>query len=198
MAADVHQDDEGSLKELLSIIGVDERIRIIASDVRSQADRYRNIPPHELAEALGVPQPERPAEWEFICSAPILPIEECATNWNPISELVYLIQDEIEPDRFTELVNRFEALDDLAEPTFIFLTTSEKQLLEKAIAEQQLQRNLDNGIGTIARYNLKSDEMMLSFEATIEDDGSCIYLLTPYDCRDGAFSEFANTVIECW
>lgn len=192
------QGHEDVLEELLKLGEVEDRIRLVADDVRTNTDRFRSIPPHELAEALGVPQPECPADWEFICSAEIRPIEECAANVNPVSELVYLVQDEIEPDRFHELVDQFSSLDELAEPNFSFLTNDEKQLLEVALAQQQLGRNLENGIGTIARYNLKSGDMVLSFEATIEDDGSCIYLLTPYEHRDGYFRDFTNTVMECW
>jgi hypothetical protein len=38
----------------------------------------------------------------------------------------------------------------------------------------------------------------LPFEATIEDDGRCIELKTPYDYRDGKFCNLDDCVTDSW
>jgi hypothetical protein len=55
------------------------------------------------------------------------------------------------------------------------------------------------GMNCFARHSvvsLSGDELPL--EGDIEDDGDCIDLRTPYDFRDGRFTDVANCVTDHW
>ena len=187
-------ESEALLKELLGMDDDAKRIQVVADDVRSQADHFRGIYPHDLAEALGVPQPDCPADWKNICSAEILTLEERRDYLDEVSVLLHMIRDKIDPERFAIITNEAEQLEKVGSTQFDFLTKEEKHLLEVVLAESDLERNLENGIGTVALYSVGEGEDTLRFEGTIEDDGHCIELLTPYDFRDGKFKKFSNCV----
>lgn len=184
------------LNELLSL-PEDERIRHIAEDVRSKLDRYRPIDPFQLAEALGIDDAESPSgDWTFTCSAEILPLEEWVIVRSPLSEFPYRIEDKVDPDRLEQLIELFEAMEDQKERNFDFLTAKERKLIELSFAQEDLELNEENGIGTVAHRTVGEGDDSLRFEASIEDDGSCLELLGPYDFRDGLFSDFSNSVTE--
>jgi hypothetical protein len=187
-------ESEALLKELLGMDDDAKRIQVVADDVRSRADHFRGISPHDLAEALGVPQPDCPADWENICSAEILTLEERELDLDEFSFLVYIIRDKVDPGRLAIITNEAEELDKAGSTQFDFLTKEEKHLIEVALAERDLKGKLENGIGTVALYSVGEGEDNLRFEGTIEDDGHCIVLLTPYDFRDGKFKDFSNCV----
>ena len=136
---------------------------------------------------------------EFTTSGVKENIEEYAKCNHPASELVYLIQSKVSAERFQALLNLSSNLDDDNEPDFHFLTPGERELLQEAIGHKNLTNNQENGMGCVARYSIQTDSgYALSFEAQIEDDGTCIYLKTPYDYRDGKFSDFRDCVTDSW
>jgi hypothetical protein len=53
-----------------------------------------------------------------------------------------------------------------------------------------------NGICGLAYYSIPSTVGDLLFEALIEDDGACIHLKTPYDHRDGEFTNLDECVTD--
>ena len=79
---------------------------------------------------------------------------------------------------------------------FNFLTVHERALLEEAISQEQLENNEDNGQSCIAHYWVGKRSDNLCFEATVEDDGSCIFLLTPYDKKE--FVDLNNCLTDDW
>ena len=96
-------------------------------------------------------------------------------------------------------MNNSSNLDGVEKPDFHFLTTDERALLEEAIAFKELEANQDNGMCCIAYYSVQTPSGdVLSFEATIEDDGRCIELKTPYDYRDGKFCNLDDCVTDSW
>lgn len=188
-----------ALQELLALPMADRRAAV-ARDVRRRSPRYRDIPAHDLAEALGLPQPERPgSEWSFTRYAEIVTVEEYARSYSPASELVYLIESAVDAERFQRLLELSEPLDDAEAPSFSFLLKKERDALEQAIAQQQLESNSSNGMCCIARYSVKApsgDD--LEFEGDIEDDGACIDLRTPYDKRANRFRDLTRCLTEDW
>ncbi len=179
---------------------ITDRCAAIARDVRRRSPRYRDVPAHDLAEALGVPQPERPcSDWSFTRYAEIVTAEEYARNYSPASELVYLIENTVDAKRFQRLLELSMPLDDAAAPSFSFLLKKERDALEHAIAEQQLQSNASNGMCCVARYLVNAptgDD--LEFEGDIEDDGACIDLRTPYDKRAKKFRDLTRCLTDTW
>lgn len=190
---------EVSLMTLL-VLPIADRIQAIAEDVRTRRDRYKGIYAHDLANALGVPQPESPGkDWEFIRYAKKETVEAFALCFTPASEIVYLIDGKVPPERFKELLQKSAPLDDIEEPQFDFLTRDEREQLEDAIAADQLEGNESNGMNCLAEYSVDAppdDE--LPFEAVVEDDGSCFILRTPYDYRDGTFVDLTNCLTDSW
>lgn len=188
-----------ALKTLLQM-PIADRIQAIAEDVRSRRDKYKDIDAHDLADALGVPQPEAPGcEWEFIRYAEKETAEMYARCFTPVSKMVYLIEDKVSPERFKELLERSASLDEIEEPRFDFLTDQEREQLENTISANRLEANSLNGMNCLAGYSVEAppdDE--LPFEAIVEDDGSCFILKTPYDYRDGKFVDLDNCVTDTW
>lgn len=179
---------------------MNERRDAVARDVGRPRPRYRDIPAHDLAEALGVPEPWQPgAGWSFTLYAKILTVEEFARKTFPASEVVYLIETCVDPKRFECLLELSEPLDSSDAPSFSFLNESEREALERVIAEEQLESNRMNGINCIAYYSVKSNSgESLEFEGDTEDDGSCIDLRTPYDKYARRFRDLSNCLTDSW
>lgn len=69
---------EQALAELLAL-DMDSRRTAVAKDVRSRSPRYRCIPAHDRADALGIPESRRPgSEWSFTRYARMMTVEEYA------------------------------------------------------------------------------------------------------------------------
>lgn len=116
------------------------------------------------------------------------------------TERIYLIEDQVDAVRFSELVELSESLDDADEPKFDFLTDDERRKLELAIAEKDLERHSSNGTHCLAHISVETDDSqgILEFEAVIEDDGTSFQLLTPYDKQAGKFEDLSNCVTDSW
>ena len=190
---------EQALAELLAL-GVENRRAAVAKDVRSRSPRYRNIPAHDLAEALGIPEPWKPGEgWTFTRYARLMTVEEYAMYNSPASEVTYMIEDSLDPERLEELIRLSEPLDDVEKPCFSFLTRSERNDIEDAIAERQLEANESNGMCCLGHCSVKTPSgAELQFEGDIEDDGQCITLRTPYDKRTKRFVDLSRCRTSYW
>lgn len=173
------------LDELLAIPSIEDRIRIVAIDLQERTDKYRDIDPFDLADVLGVPTPENRGDWDNYFTSEILTVEEEDQMGGPPSETVRALLEFVTGQRADEIEAKAEELDAVVNPTFEFLTTEERTILEKELAEARLQSKSENGIGGIMRYCLRSGDSTLIFEGDVEDDGVCIFLRTPYDYRDG-------------
>lgn len=190
---------EDALGELLAMPMAD-RCAAVERDLSRQHPRYRSIPAHDLAEALGVDQPEQPGSgWKFTQYAEIVTVEEYAQNNSPASEVVYLIEGLVDTERFRRLLELSETLDDAEAPSFSFLLKREREALELVIAEQQLESNASNGICCVAHFSVKTPTGGdLEFEGDIEDDGACINLRTPYDKRAKKFRDLRRCLTNRW
>ena len=191
-AAKTGEDLIDPLPKLLSMPLV-ERIAAVAEDVQTETDEFRQIAPHKLAEALGVPESRRPTDryWSFTDYAHKESLEQYAYEYGGLSDVLVLIKDEVTARRFQALVERSSDFDDLQ---FDFLTAEERQCLEEALAFEQLRLNMDNGISCIAHHCIPCSAGDLRFEVAIEDDGACIDLKTPYDEREGRFENLDDCV----
>ena len=190
---------EQALAELLAL-EMDSRRTAVAKDVRSRSPRYRCVPAHDLADALGISESRRPgSEWSFTRYARLMTVEEYASYNSPASEVIYMIEDSLDPERLGELVRLSEPLDDVDKPRFSFLTRSERNDIEDAIAERQLEANESNGMCCLGHCSVKSPSgAELQFEGDIEDDGHCITLRTPYDKRAKRFVDLSRCRTSYW
>ena len=93
------------LRELLAV-PLSERIERVANDVLLHQDKFRTLAAHDLAEALGVPQPECPSgDWSVTRYAKRQSVEEYAKLYSSPSEfaeIVYALEDSVSPPRFNE------------------------------------------------------------------------------------------------
>ena len=188
-----------ALSDLLAL-PLDERIKLIQKDVRTRKDRFAGIEPHALAEALGVPNTKMPGGdgWGITAYAEIKSLDDQAAEQDPVSEFVYLLEGKVTDDRFAVLKKEFEKFDDSPELSFDFLTKIERKKLEEALARKDLERNMSNGISSVAQFSLGTKAKEICFEGYVEDDGACIRLRTPYDKREGKFIDLDNCVTEWW
>ena len=193
--------DLDPLKQLLAM-KLEDRLEAVAQDLQSKTLRFSGIDAHSLANALGISDCERPGsgeDWSFIRYAQIVSVDEHAQMCSPASEVVYLIEEQVKPDRFAELVMLSEPLDETDDPKFDFLTKGERELLEQAIAEKDLERHSSNGMNCLAHISVQTDSLVnLKFEAVIEDDGSSFILRTPYDKQAGKFEDLTKCVTDSW
>lgn len=199
-AAKAEVPDAGQALAELLVLTMDSRRDAVAKDVRSRSPRYRSIPAHDLAEALGIPEPWKPGEgWTFTRYARLMTVEEYAMYNLPASEVIYMIEASLDPERLEELIRLSEPLDDVEKPRFSFLTRSERSSIEDAIAERQLEANESNGMCCLGHCSVKSPSgAELQFEGDIEDDGHCITLRTPYDKRAKRFVDLSRCRTSYW
>jgi hypothetical protein len=62
----------------------------------------------------------------------------------------------------------------------------------------QMQHEADQAGGSfcLAHYSIQAPQgKKLTFEALIEDDGGCVDLKTPYDDRDGTFTDLSKCLV---
>ena len=122
----------GELQRLLAM-PIAQRIEAVIKDLVTREDEFRKIQAHDLADALGVSDSQKPGSanrWNFTSYGVKVNIEEYAVLHDPASELVYLIQDKVSAERFPALVNLSSDLDQVKKPDFHFLTPEERKLLE--------------------------------------------------------------------
>jgi hypothetical protein len=176
------------------------RIVAVSKDVRSKADRFGKINAFELAEALKVPQPEMPSgEWTFTSYAEQKSLEEYVDAGGEVSDILDWLVANVSPRRLVTLRKIFGAhIGSAASRSFEFLTSKERRCVEDIIAKRALEANQSNGMNCVASYCVSSGKVQLRFEADVEDDGSCVFLRTPYDERDGRFRDLSNCVIDEW
>ena len=219
-----------ALLSRLKALPMKERIRTVAEDVRSGRDRFSEIHPQDLAEALGVPDADNPRlGWQHLTYARRRPLEDHAwqhCSAHDVFELLmnnrrlakdgrnlrkllsmervsilksaFKAQDEQMRDAIEAVMNRQAKKGEVRNWDFGFLAWKEKGLIERALAEWELDSLMDDGMNRIARFYVEvGDGRRLGFEADIEDDGACIDLRTPYDERDRGFTNLRNCVTAC-
>jgi hypothetical protein len=173
---------------------LDARIAAIAEDVRSKKDQYRGIDPHELAELLGIDTSRHPdRDWDFIRFQRRVPFEEIVSVGDgPL--WMYRLKECVDFARYAEIEAEADAVyDEKKELNSEFLTAPEKRTIE----QWWMQEKLSDGGTLLAFFNVRaSNGDILKFEAFIEDDGGCIELKTPYDERDGLFTNLDDGVCD--
>lgn len=188
------EQNNNTLKGLLKL-SIAKRREMIANDLKKKKPEFSNIPPHDLADALGVPDSRRPinGEWYFEWYTERISLEDYVNYNDPISVLIYEIEEMVSESRFSELILETGKLDDTSKICLDFLTKRERKLLESVIATWQLEGHMN----CVAHYKIEvASGQSLNFEAFIEDDGSCCSLLTPYDYDAGKFVNFDDCITE--
>jgi hypothetical protein len=149
---------------------------------------------------LGIADSRYPGgDWSFTRFVERVSVEEYVEQWEPPSEVLYLLENKVGKERFAELIAKSDDLDSSDSPSFSFLSADERTILENAIAEKELEGASDNGMNCIGHKSVVTPSgHELRFEGDIEDDVGCIDLLTPYDLRDGRFRDLSRCLTDSW
>ena len=180
--------DADKAKEFLNKISLEERIAAVAEDLASGKKRFASIEPHDLAELLGVPQPEQPDNsWSLTIYAERQTLEEYVDlDSGILGEIPEMLDGYASEKRSKTISTKCEAYADGSIDSFDFLKPRERALVLKKLEDRELEGLRDNGIGCVATYCLAHGSHELWFEGDIEGDGSCIDLRSPYDGVDGS------------
>lgn len=179
--------DADKAKEFLGSLSVEERIAAVAEDVASGKKRFASIQAHDLAELLGVPQPEQPDDsWSRAIYAERQTLEEYIDlNDGILDEIPDMLDGCASAERIAAISAKCDAYAEGSIRSLDFLQPEERKYLVEQLEEKALERLRDNGIGCVATYCVEHGDHELWFEGDIEDDGSCIALRGPYDGVDG-------------
>lgn len=172
---------------LLKQMTVAQRILAISADVASEDMKFAGIDTFVLAELVGVPSPEQPVDWEFVTSVRIQTLKSYhkAGRICDGDELLAKLAGILDSVRLEEVRADCEAVDSARNPDFSFLSKLEQRELAKVLAHEELQRMIENGGGCVACYGVSEGSVELWFHGEIEDDGSCVFLMGPYDGVEG-------------
>jgi hypothetical protein len=153
------------------------RVAAVAKDFESGADRFAEVDPYRLAELLGL-QPE-----EFESRTRYGYRVSLDDYCDPIYYYLDPLEGKVAAERIKELTKRSEAFEAGEVATDAELTPSEKEIIEDALSEQQLE---DGGGWIIATKTIKSASgVELEFQAEIGDGGECFGCYGPYQIGDG-------------
>lgn len=175
--------------DILLVMPLRQRIAAVANDVVSGSNKFFGIDAFDLADALGVPEPEQPSEdWTFKpYYAGCMTLEEYFENSDE-TEILDMLLGWVDGVRGAMLREEFAKLDDDAtQPSFSFLTIGERAYVDSRILELTLNAYEDDGLCRIATYTVKDGLIELTFEAEVNAAGVTVALRTPYDERDGLF-----------
>ncbi len=180
--------DADKAKEFLGGLSVEERIAAVAEDVASGKMYFASIEAHDLAELLGVPQPEQPDDsWSRTIFAERRTLEEYVDlDEGILGEIPDMVDGFASDERLAAISAKCNAHAEGSIHSFDFLQPEERKRLLEQLEEKALERLRDNGIGCVATYCVEHGDHELWFEGDIEDDGSCIDLRGPYDGVDGS------------
>jgi hypothetical protein len=192
--------------DILESMTVDERIAEVAKDVLSRTDRYKGIAAHDLAELLGISNPHCPdGDWDFVNYAAFVPAERLLEEYGA-DEMLELLEYYLEEyaDKMLELGHKAlgpERLEQLKQATngldpksaLSLFSADEQRAMERVHQEYEAG---NAGSVDLAYHEVRSaHDKLLMFEAWIEDGGVCEHLLTPYDRRDGKFTDLTGCLI---
>ena len=187
------------IKEFLNSCDLDKRIRLISADLKSGKDKYRCLDAFELAELLEVTIPPD-GSWSFYREHFIDSIEDYVHSHGGVEEMI----EEISSSEASSILDECHegmpistacVTDEFYSDLFRRFSSSGVQLLKKlskdeidairlACAYNDYTSARDNGLGGRATYRITSDDADIVFDATLEDDGGCIEMDSPYDFRD--------------
>lgn len=178
----------------LRALEVQDRINTVYKDIQSRKDLYREIAPHLLAELLGINDADSPGpDWLKMKIAERQIIKRAISDNPQDFLLVERLIGKVSPDRQEILENLLDAFEDTNTGDLSLILPEEVEILERFMQEDELSYS----VNVIAQLSIKTlNSSIIKFEGFIEDDGTCIHLLTPYDERDGKFFNLTDCLIE--
>jgi hypothetical protein len=188
-----------SPREKLEAMDVNARIAVVADDVESRRDEYRSIEPYDLADLLGAPAALQPAngDWDFTWYVPRPSIEDLFYWHDGSNVFPGVLEGHVTDERLSTLIKHFTVLDgkqSLTQQDFAFMTDFEKDL----VITEDMERNAEDisGPSVLAQYVIKAASgKTLRFEVSVGCGGESDNPKTPYDDRDGNFTDLSDARI---
>ena len=165
---------------------LEDRIRAVQNDVASRVDKYRDRNVHELARLLGIDASSPDDKCSYWAIVEPIDLARIAAESDEIHERwIYELESHVSKERFAHLLGVAERAG-----SFDFdvstLDTRESQTISEWIAAERLSEP-DQHILLALFTIFGAEDEALQFEGRVEDDGSIVDLLGPYDQRDGLF-----------
>jgi hypothetical protein len=178
--------------DILESMTLDERIAEVAKDILSRTDRYKGIAADDLADLLDVdPDSNIHWEWEFVHYAPHLSAETLRDDYG-IEDMLDALDKAVSPERIAQLARVIEGPD--PESALSLLSADEQRAWERSRQEDILSSECS---WVIAYCEVRSAyDKLLMFEAKFYDAGEWDDLRTPYDRRDGKFTDLTGCLTE--
>ena len=158
-------------RQQLKALSLQDRIVEVSKDIQSNTNRYKGIDAHDLAYLLGIEDPCQPGgDWTrfFGMDKEDFEFDICLDH---TPEAFENLKGAVSEKRYSELEEGSDLTDD------------EVGIIEKGFDYEALfEKFRESSPSASVQINTKEVQgHVLPFEGTIEDDGSCIYLSTPYD-----------------
>ena len=168
-----------------------DRIAAVAADVDSKQNEFRSIDAEELASLLGIEDVAHPGDdWNFGWFILRVPVDDILDQWDE-ETIVELLQSQLTLERYKELCSKIDLQQEDNAKVLEFLTEDEKRKIEEHYMEWQAEH--PDSACCSADISIEAPHgKTLTFQALIEDDGACIELKTPYDERDGKFTDYSD------
>jgi len=197
------KEHEGESKELspyekLLAMPLEERMEVVARDVRERSDKFREVDTQDLAWLLDVPLYDLEGlnwpNWLWYFYIEKQSLQKYVRDYKDLGEMIERNEHKFAKLRFSMLMTKKEELSDDA--MLKLLTEKETRLLTHAYRIVDLEGNLVEGkADKLAYYCVQSPSgENLSFEATF-DCYTKLFDATiqgPYDERDGKFVVLKN------
>jgi hypothetical protein len=180
--------------DILESMTLDERIAEVAKDVLSRTDRYKGVAADDLARLLGVDEPGGTTlhwRWEYVHYAPHLPSEELLEDYG-VEDMLYVLGKVVSPERIEQLEKATEGPD--PKSALSLLSADEQRAWKRSHQEYILTSDC---FSIVAYCEVRSAyDKLLMFEVSIDDGGEWEDLRTPYDRRDGKFTDLRGCLIK--
>ena len=187
------------LIEKLGSLSLEERIKIIAEDLKSVKDKYSCIGAFELADLLEVSWPPD-GSWPRYNRYSIDSLDQYIENIGDLDELVYAVEgtdlgylDHVSGENMTlsprcvtenackKIVNKIKKNGNDFKK---YLSQEESDAIRIIVGYKEYMNLCENGILGNAIYTIEHEGVEITFDADIEDDGGCVNMDTPYLVRD--------------
>jgi hypothetical protein len=177
----------------LESMTVDQRIAEVAKDVLSRTDRYKDIGGYELAELLDLGDPYHPDEgdWDVVRYVPFRSAESVLEEFGA-DDTLELLEETLSPKRLEQLSEAIEGLDDDKSALKLF-SANEQRAMERAYQKSCADSEYE---WQVAYYEVRSaHDKLLMFEVSTEGGEVSKHIRTPYDRRDGKFTDLTGSLI---
>lgn len=184
--------EEALIKELEALEDDEQRIERIGADLDSGELRYGDLDAWKLMELLGL-DPQYTGEWEHSFWARKVDFSEEFSNWeHPYAKFIELLEDRIPAERYAELTQMAEEIEEELRTADLPLTKKEVRLLEEIYSDTQAPDCYD--VTVVTTQLISSNGFALNFQVCIGDGGEPYDAASPYDLEFGGGFDFTDFI----